>query len=169
MHKLIIVLLLLPAICFSQTERRFEASTSESKVIWEGKNFGGAGSHEGTLQISSGYLLLKNSEVIKGDFELDMKSIRNTDQRDEKGRRDLEEHLRSDDFFSVAQFPKAFFSITKVVPVALKPNQYTITGFLGIKGITNVITFPATITLSGQTVHARADIHFDRTKWNITY
>jgi len=172
MRKLFILFLFLPFVCYPQlkpSEKRFELSPSESKVIWEGKDFGGAGGHEGTLQLTSGYLLIVNNEVRKGDFEIDMKSIHNTDQRDEKSRRELEEHLRSEDFFSVAQFPKAFFTITKVTPIPFEPDQYTIAGFLGIKGITNVISFPATITLSDQIARSKADVVFDRTKWNVTY
>jgi len=175
MHKLITVLLLFPIVCFSQIdpiEGRFELSVSESKVEWEGKDFGGVGRHEGTLQLTSGFLTIKDNQV-KGDFELDMKSIRNTDQEDEQGRKDLEEHLRSEDFFAVAQFPKAFFSITKIVPipfkVPFKAERYTITGFLGIKGITNPISFPAVIEFSEKGAHAQAVLVFDRTKWNVTY
>jgi polyisoprenoid-binding protein YceI len=174
MDKFILVLLAWPFMGFSQEsslEKRYELSLTDSKITWKGENFGGAGGHEGTIQPASGYLQISSNQIKKGDFVMDMNSIRNTDQRDEQGRKDLEEHLRSDDFFSVDQFPKAFFSITKVTqaPAPDKLNMYIITGFLGIKGITNTISFPASIEMNNQVVHAKADIVFDRTKWNVVF
>jgi polyisoprenoid-binding protein YceI len=171
MHKLIILLSILSITAFSQN--RFELSPTESKVLWRGENFGGAGGHEGTLQASSGYLLLANGQILKGEFELDMNSIRNTDQKDERGRKDLEEHLRSADFFETEKYPKAFFTITKIEPIPIKvpykAERYTVTGFLGIKGITNSISFPAVLTFSNQSARAQATVTLDRTKWNVTY
>jgi polyisoprenoid-binding protein YceI len=171
MRKLTFLLFLFPLISFAQTtQKRFELSPYESKLIWKGSNFGGAGGHDGTLQVTSGFLLIVNNQITKGDFVIDMNSIRNTDQKDEQSRRDLEEHLRSDDFFSVALYPKAFFNITKIVPaISARPDLYNITGFLGIKGVTNLITFPATVVINKQTARAQADIVIDRTKWNITF
>lgn len=173
MRKLLLLLSILSINAFAQnTGGRFQLSPSESKVTWKGENFGGAGSHEGTIQLNSGYLLI-SADAVKGDFELDMNSIRNTDQRDEQGRKDLEEHLKSEDFFDVTKFPKAFFSITKIDPIPLKAtnkaDKYTVTGFLGIKGITNPITFVVVITVTNNVAHVQANLTFDRTKWNVTY
>lgn len=173
MRQLLFLLLALPVILFSQTpaERRYEILPAESKVLWHGEDFSHQGSHDGTIQLTSGNLLFKGTQLSKGDFTLDMTTIRNTDQKDAQSQRDLEDHLKNADFFEVDKFPKAFFSITKAVELhdPLKPNQYTITGFLSIKGITNTITFPATITTTRTSAKATAVITIDRTKWNVTF
>jgi polyisoprenoid-binding protein YceI len=109
-----------------------------------------------------------------------MNSLRNTDQKDEQGQKDLEEHLKSDDFFSTSRFPKAFFSATSIVAgtstdvpskeVANDPiSNYKVTGYLAIKGIINVVTFPAHIQMKGKAIRVKAEISIDRTNWGITY
>ncbi|MBA4146273.1 MAG: lipid-binding protein [Cytophaga sp.] len=161
-----------PLYVYAQdSEKRYELLPPESKVLWHGENAGGMGGHDGTLQLASGKLVTKGTDLLKGDFVLDMTTIRNTDQKDEKSQRDLEAHLKNADFFEVDKYPNAFFSITKALPLhdPLKPNQYMITGFLGIKGITNSITFPATITTTRTAAKATAVITIDRTKWNVTF
>ncbi len=134
MRTLTILFLTIPLYCFSQNEIRFQLSPTESRVTWEGKDFAGAGKHVGTIQLTMGFLQVSENQV-KGDFEMDMKSIHDTDIKDERGRKDLEEHLRSEDFFAVDQFPKAFFNITKIEPVPFNASsnaeRYTITGVSG--------------------------------------
>ena len=45
----------------------------ESKIIWEGSKV--TGSHEGTVNLESGFLNFKNEGLIGGEFVLDMTSI----------------------------------------------------------------------------------------------
>jgi len=175
MRLLILLFLSLPITLLSQApyaEKRFELLLSESKVQWYGNNFGGVCcGHDGTIQVTSGYLITVGILITKGDFVLDMNTIRNTDQKDAQSRKDLEDHLKSKDFFETDNFPKAFFSITRTTELhdPLQPNQYIVTGFLGIKGITNTITFPATINFTKTTAKAAAVITIDRTKWDVTF
>jgi polyisoprenoid-binding protein YceI len=44
-----------------------------------------------------------------------------------------------------------------------------VTGKMTIKGISNEISFPATITNTGKEIRAKAKITLDRTKWDIRY
>jgi polyisoprenoid-binding protein YceI len=48
-------------------------------------------------------------------------------------------------------------------------KDYTITGNLTIKGVTNPVTFPATVSVEGGKIVANADITFDRTKYDIKF
>ena len=50
-------------------------------------------------------------------------------------------HLRSPDFFDVAQYPKITFKSTKVEPVG--DNEYRVTGNLTMHGVTKQETFHA--------------------------
>jgi len=66
----------------------------------------------------------------KISFEADINSIStNNDQRDE--------HLKSDDFFSAAQFPKITFVSTSLTPKS--GDDYTLKGVLTIKGVTKPV------------------------------
>ena len=100
-----------------------------------------------------------------------MKSIKNIDIPD-GGNKDLENHLMSDDFFSVDKFPTAHFEISKtekiIDPQPGGPN-YDVTGDLTIKGVKNSLTFPALIKLSEDGLEAKAKFKMDRTKWNVRY
>ena len=75
-------------------------------------------------------------------------------------------HLKSDDFFSVAKNPTAKLDITKV---ETKENNTIVNGKLTIKGITQDISFPASVSKKGNVVVAIATIRIDRTKYDIKY
>lgn len=53
---------------------------------------------------------------------------------------DRDAHLRSDDFFSVAQFPTLTFTSTTIVPRG--GDRFDVTGDLTIRGITKTIVLP---------------------------
>lgn len=68
------------------------------------------------------------------DFSIDVASINtNNDDRDN--------HLRSDDFFGVEEFPKMTFNSTSITQK--DDDEYEITGDMTIKGVTKPVTFKA--------------------------
>ena len=137
-----------------------------SKLKWTGGPIVGQG-HEGTIDFVKGAVLLNADGSIKGgDFVVDMNTIRDEGWKEKDN--DLTTHLKSEDFFAVDQYPKALFSITKVEPTK-DANQWKVTGFLGLRGITIPITFPATITHELSMLHVKAAFTFDRTKWGVNY
>jgi len=145
-------------------------NTAGSTMTWNAKKFGGE--HTGTVQLASGSLEVNGRKLMGGSFEIDMTSITDTDITNPEFNAKLTNHLKSEDFFSAEKHPVATFKITKATPIskaqAGAPN-YTITGDLTIKGITNAITFPATVKTDGKTAEAAAKIALDRTKWDIKY
>lgn len=146
-------------------------SIKESKVQWTGKPLVGGG-HEGSINFISGSITTSTAgDITQGEFVLDMNTIKSTDMKPDDGGKDLEEHLKSEDFFSVAKYPQANFSILKIIPESKTGDvqQVKVTGLLTIKRITNMITFPATITRKGETANIQAEITIDRTKWDIIY
>lgn len=61
----------------------------------------------------------------------------------------LTKHLKSADFFDVAKFPKATITSTEIKPGGEKGATHTVTGNLELHGVRKSITFPATITVTG--------------------
>lgn len=172
MKKLSIFLSLLSFTAFSQAKTladiTYQVINKESQVAWHGSPIMGVG-HDGTIQLTSGTLVIAtNGKAKGGTFVMNMKSINSIDEKSGKTNKGLVEHLNDDDFFSTMRFPTATFLITKIAS-GTKPNEYTITGNMTIKGISNVITFPATIATENDRLKAQATIILNRTLWGITY
>jgi polyisoprenoid-binding protein YceI len=164
----VLLFVLLSSLAHAQTATRYTLVANQSTLQWRGENLLGSG-HEGTIQISSGDLTVENTVVKKGVFVIDMNTIRNTDMKDAGSQRDLEEHLKGDDFFAVSKFPQAMFSILKLTTVFGTQDNFILEGLLSIRGISQPVKFPATITRTTDLIHAKADIVIDRLQWNITY
>ncbi|MEZ2443035.1 YceI family protein [Chitinophaga sp. RCC_12] len=143
----------------------FQVDIKESKLSWTGKKV--TGQHEGTINIADGKLEVESNVLKGGSFSLDTRSIAVTDIKDAGGNAKLLGHLKSEDFFAVEKFPAATFATTSVTSKG--GGNYEVTGNLTIKGITNPVTFPATVTVAGSKLTAKAAIKVDRTKYNIKY
>ncbi|WP_028664724.1 YceI family protein [Runella zeae] len=142
----------------------YKVDLAKSNTKWHAKKV--TGEHFGTINISNGSLNVDGNKITGGTFEIDMNSIKCTDITDAGYNAKLVGHLKSDDFFSVEKNPKAKFVIKKVEG---KGDSYNITGDLTIKGITNSITFPATVKTDAKGLNATAKIVLDRSKWDIRY
>lgn len=140
-------------------------NVAESKVVWLGKKV--TGEHTGTIGIAQGNLEFSKDQLSGGTFEIDMKSIANTDIEDQEYSKKLEGHLKSDDFFGVEKFPKSTLVIKKVKLEA--GNKYHVKGEITIKGITNAIEFPVEVIVAGSKATASATITIDRSKFEVKY
>ena len=134
-------------------------NTKESKIEWEGEKL--TGSHEGTIMFKEGYLTMDGDKITGGEFIVDMTSIAATDLEGE-GKQKLEGHLKSVDFFGVANHPTAKLVIKNATK---KGDAYGIIADLTIKGKTNPVTFD--LEMNGDT--ATADLTIDRTKYDVKY
>lgn len=143
----------------------YTVDITKSSISWEGKKF--AGSHNGTVNLTSGTLGFNGKKLAQGGFVANMTTIKTMDGG-EKPNPGLDKHLKADDFFGIEKFPAANFVIKKVTA---NGDNVNITGDLTIKGITNSVTFPATIAWNAdKTVSATAEkIVIDRTKYGIQF
>ena len=143
---------------------------TKSTMTWTGRKL--TGEHTGTVKISRGDLQLDGNKLTGGAFDIDMTSMTNTDVTDAESNANLMGHLKSGDFFAVDKYPTATFKITRVTLIAGatagQPN-YTVDGDMTIKGITNPISFPATVTIAGNTANATAKFDLNRIKWDIKH
>lgn len=149
--------------------KTYTIDTKATTATWFGKKV--TGKHEGKINILKGSIIHENNTITGGKIEFDMNSLTNTDITDKGYNEKLIEHLKSDDFFSVAKNPITLFEITKVTltPSLAPGNDYTVAGKLTIKGITNEISFPAKIKMDEKTMVIVATITVNRTKFNIKY
>ncbi|WP_316791280.1 YceI family protein [Pedobacter frigoris] len=140
----------------------YKVDLTKSTLTWVGKKL--TGSHNGTIDLQSGDLLFDGKKLTGGNFTINMTTIKDADKS-----ANLEKHLKADDFFGADKFATSTFVIKKVA--AASGSTVNVTGDLTIKGITNSITFPATIAWNADgTVTASADkVLVDRTKYGIKY
>ncbi|GAB3977405.1 YceI family protein [Spirosoma terrae] len=143
----------------------YKVDTQKSILNWNGKKV--TGEHSGTVKLSEGTLAVDGGKLTGGTFSFDMNSITCTDLTDAGYNAKFIGHMKSEDFFNTAKFPTSTFKITKVTPKG--GDAYDITGNMTIKGITNAVTFPATVKATAAGVEASGKATLDRTKYDIRY
>ena len=165
--KLITALILALGAFFSSNEILAPANVdkSESTVTWKASKV--TGEHWGYVPISDAKLDVTGGKITGGSFEMDMVNLTVEDLTDPKSKGNLTNHLKSDDFFSVEKFNKSTFKITEAKTT--NGTDYTISGDLTIKGITQPISFPAKASVAGNKLTASGAITFDRTKFDIKF
>lgn len=136
-----------------------------SKVKWEGKKV--TGKHTGTISCESGLLTVSKDKVISGSIVIDMKTIVDEDLTDPEWNKKLIGHLSSDDFFSIAKFPRASMVVNKVT--SLSGDDYHFLADLTIKGITKPVEFNAKVKVNGDQLSAKGVITVNRTLYDIKY
>ena len=140
-----------------------------STLGWDGKAV--THSHNGTMNFTTGELLVKGNAIVGGNVTVDMKSLKASDIKDAESQGKFVGHMSSDQFFNVAAFPTANFKIVSVAPIksATKDaDNATITGDLTIKDKTNRISFPAKVGVKDGLASAAGKVTIDRIKFGIT-
>lgn len=167
MKKNVFTLLVIIGVffAFKPSEDVYKVDVSKSKIEWIGRKV--TGQHAGELKLASGILNSNGNSLAGGNFVIDMTSISNTDL-DKTSAQKLLGHLKSDDFFSIEKNPTAKFDISNVKSEGV--DKVTITGKLTIKGITNEVSFPASVKHKGNILVAVANgVKINRTKFDIRY
>ena len=141
-----------------------------STLGWEGKAV--THGHNGTMNFSSGELLVKGNAVVGGTVTVDMKTMKATDIKDADSQGKFVGHMSSDDFFGVEKFPTSTFKIVSVTPIkgaAATADNATIIGDMTIKGVTQRISFPAKVGVKDGVAAATGKVTIDRTKFGLKY
>jgi polyisoprenoid-binding protein YceI len=157
----------------------YMVDNKQSSLEWEG--YKPTGQHNGTVDIVSGNLMIKDDQIVGGEFVMDLTSVTVLDLEDPGMNKKLTDHLKSSDFFEVETYPEATFEITSVEsalsgtgdPAAEKGDVKTthmITGNLTVKGISRSIAFNALVDTKNGQIKALSNMFFlDRTEWNVQY
>ena len=135
-------------------------------VTWVGKKL--TGSHTGTVAVKSGKIIKNDAgEFTGGEFVIDMSTLTETDIEDAEANQKLLNHLKSDDFFSIAKYPTATLVLTSIQKKS--EHKYDVTANLTIKGISNEVSFVAKRDSENGVEKWTAHIVVDRTKYNIHF
>ncbi len=136
-----------------------------SVLTWKGSK--PTGSHNGTVALKSGNLVVENGKIKSGVFVVDLNTIKCVDLAGTDGAGKLEGHLKGEDFFDVAKYPTATFTIKSVKNNGAKLN---VTGNLQIKDVTKTITIPAVLTKENEVSVFTSEVFtINRADFNVKY
>lgn len=140
----------------------FTVDASKSKVNWTGSKK--TDFHVGYFPVKSGAVQVDGGKLVGGSFVIDIAGLKVTDDAGVK----LEGHLQAPDFFDVAKFGQATYTITSVKYT--KGNKATIVGDLSLKGVKAPVSFEAYIRNADEKgFFAEAFFPLDRTLFGINY
>lgn len=150
-----------------------------SSVSWKATHKGGFAPRWGVISLSSGEFSVADGNIVAGEFLIDMSSI-SVDTASvteaDKEAVDLENHLKTGDFFAVEQHPNADFKITSVTDLngaaaegAVAGSNKTVSGNLTLLDSTLNVSFPAKVALEGDKVTIDGKFIVDRTAWGIKF
>jgi polyisoprenoid-binding protein YceI len=154
---------------------QYDIVSEKSNVRWKGRGIGKE--YVGTVKIFSGNFEIKNVSVpeknnifeerFQGSVVLDMTTIAS-----DKKIALLDEHLKNQDFFDVAQYPTSTFKLENIYSDdirAASAKSYRAVGSLTIKNKTHPLEVPLQVIRRGSELRAVGKIVIDRTLWEIRY
>ncbi len=151
---------------FNTPAKDYTVDATSSELKWIGYHLAKSYEHTGFIKIKSGKLSLEKSGLT-GEFVIDMNAITCTDITDEGKAGKLVGHLKSADFFDVANNPEAKLVIKKTEKGA--NGTLKTTADLTIRGITKPVEFETKVTEKGDVIEAVADIKVKRNEFNVLY
>ena len=162
--KYLMALTICLSVLYSGEGKIYSVDLERSTLKWTGTKV--TGSHWGYVTMKEGSVMLEEKKVLSGDFTVDMKIITNEDLDNSQWKAKLLNHLRSDDFFDVTNYPTASFSLKSSL---FQQGEIRVKGDLTIRGITHPVEFPALIQFSDEGPRATGQIKIDRTLYNMKY
>lgn len=142
----------------------YEIKPDSSRVHWKGSKVGS--SHDGTVGIKSGNIVLEGTELKSLNVVVDMQNMTNVDLSGD-WRDKLLAHLKNDDFFAVDKFPESKIVSKKVE--ALGNNKFKVTGDMTIKDKTQEVVFEVDLAAKNDSLTGKTKFSFDRTKFDVQY
>jgi len=146
---------------------KYKVDTANTTVTWKGSKVIG-GSHNGTMNVSSGTFAMKDGKLESGNFIIDINSLVVLDiPADDNGNASLKKHLLSKDFFDAANNGAAAFSVTGV---SEKEGKTMVEGNLTLKGVKKNISFPAKVSVEGDKAMIVSEVFtINRTDFGMRY
>ena len=152
----------------------YQVDVPRSELKWMA--FKPSGSHTGIFPIAGGNIYVDGDLITGGKIDINVAGLQVLDLEGQD-KADLEGHMKGtipgkeNDFFNVAQYPTATFTILGSTKLDNDPlGTHMINGQLTIKDITKPVNFKAVVDLSsGMALKATAEpFVIDRTEWGIS-
>jgi polyisoprenoid-binding protein YceI len=140
----------------SAQDVKYTLTGDNTKVAWTGTKTGGK--HDGGFKNVTGTATASAKTGLVLNVEIDTTSLFSDDAK-------LTGHLKSPDFFSVKDHPKATFVSTRIDPTA---TGFTVNGDLTLLGKTKAISFPAQIAI-GNALTLDAAFTINRADFGMSY
>lgn len=121
----------------------------------------------GTIRIQGGEINVEAGAIQNNEISIDMDSIQTDTTGSGSGQNQLTNHLKSSDFFDVANYPVSTFVIKEIRSSA--PNQFEAIGDLTIKGVSNEVAIPFTVYTETNQYRLIGAVNIDRTLWDIRF
>lgn len=139
-----------------------------SLIHWSASHLGGADPRSGKIYYKDASILVNDTKISNLSVSIHMNTL-TVENLPHDAIKDLTEHLKSDDFFSVNKYPTSKFELTNFKTIQGEYNS-EITGNLTILDITKSITFKANSIVLDNEVSVKSE-HFiiDRSDWKMTY
>ncbi len=136
--------------------------TEKSRIDWIGSKAGDF--HTGSFSVKSGQVQVDNGKLTGGSFVIDLANLKVTDGAGDR----LAGHLKGADFFDVAKFGEATYTISSVNYTS--DTNCEINGNLSLKGASIPVKFTANIrSASEKGFFGQAYFSVDRTTFGILY
>ena len=143
------------------TGQTLAINKEKSEVTWRGAKV--TASHDGGFKEFDGTVSTEKGALTNVAVTINTASLYTEPE-------DLQNHLKSPDFFDVAKYPTATFEASTFEAAAdTAGNTHMVTGNLTMLGKTNSVTFPAKISISEGMVSASAEFQINRMDWGIEY
>ena len=152
---------------FTNPGTSYTVDPTTSELKWTGYHLAKSYEHYGFVKLKSGKIAINKGIITSGEFVIDMNTLTSADVTDEGKNGKLVGHLKSADFFDVANNPEAKLVITK--STAAGEGKLKATGDLTIRGITKTIDFDVTLKEKGKEIEAIADLKILRTDFKVMY
>lgn len=134
--------------------------TENSKVGFIGSKV--TGSHKGGFKTFTGYFTVKDGKPVGNDHKVNIDMTSTWSDNDK-----LTGHLKTNEFFDVEKYPQSTFDVTSLEKKS--DTEYTVAGNFTLHGVTKNISFPATVSQSGDTVKIASKFDINRKDFNINF
>lgn len=148
----------------------FNKIAAGSHINWRASHLGGLQKRFGTVNLKSADAKVNNGKLTNATVVIDMNTliVKSFPEGAPQGPR-LTGHLKSADFFDIANHPTAKFELTKIETGSGNFSS-KVTGNLTIVGITKSITFNANVAVSDDKISIKSeDFSVNRKDWGLTY
>lgn len=116
--------------------------------------------HKGEFKNFDGWIEYAAGKPTRISFDIDTNSVETDTEK-------LTAHLKTPDFFDVAQYPKATFTSSSLTETS--PGNYELKGVLDLHGIKKDVTIPVKAEQTADGVHATSEFTINRQDWGIAY